>query len=174
MSEGLPGWVVHEEEGLKSYAVPDCEAFLDWMARRGFLFHGSPFAIKDVLEPRRANTGGVPNEYEGVFLTDVPPLAIFCALVEKQPRTIRSADIVRETSIGRSRFESHYRQLRLTVDGAERIRSHGYVYLIPKEEAEGREGEHYVAFRKLRPSLVLRVTRSDLRYEIEVAGQLGA
>lgn len=158
-------WTLHEEDGLTSYCVPESERFLDWITGRGFLLHGSPSAVKGPLEPHIAwdsqrGTAARP----AVYLTDVSVLAIFCALVDRPPGTIRIGDVSRQ----RSNDVITYERVWLKVGRKEQIRSHGYVYVVPREEASAEEAGEYLCYGKVQPSLVIRVSRSDLRYDIEV------
>lgn len=164
MSGVLPGWLRNEEDGLVSYSVPECERFLAWVADRGFLLHGSPVAIRSFLEPRASSNGGVRGDRESIYLTDIAPQAIFCALVVQMPNEKRVVDIVRRLENG----DSTYERIRLRVGSERQVRPHGYVYLVAREHAGGRDRDDYLCFHRILPSLVVRVSRDDLRYDIEL------
>jgi hypothetical protein len=155
-------WTLVPNDDGVSYSVDEAEAFLEHALEQGFVCHGSPTLIHDSLQPRL--TGDRDNSRPAVYLTDVPVLALFCAIAGRSGWTQRTTEISCTTSNGVRTY--HNVRLVLESRAASDLQSHGYVYLVPRDKAL-RETEHeLLSYEAVLPMLVLRVSRADLRFDV--------
>ncbi|KKS83668.1 MAG: hypothetical protein UV57_C0009G0024 [Parcubacteria group bacterium GW2011_GWD2_43_10] len=128
-----------------------------------FVFHGTPVKVKD-LNPRQAynyvkgvrTRDGKP----AVFATPFVDLAIFRAVVNRKncPSNYRSGFSYRNKKLG-------FRASKFTLDQLNNS-SKGYVYIFKKHDFMKSNPCESVAFKKVMPFKLVKVTSKDLPSKI--------
>lgn len=132
------------------------------------VFHGSPHLL-DVLEPRRANGNPkIPSEnLHAVYATDLPPIAIFCAIKSRERALAYENSIYhynwcdmidKENSVYTIYFGASSNIINTLGDG--------YVYILDNDKFTYTDSG-FVSPESCVPLASVKVGKSDLNYPIK-------
>jgi len=148
-----------ENGAIFKYAVlENPDEFLTYLVNNNYVLHGTTKRLEE-LEPNQANDSSKEFGNENaVYLTSNPIVAKFCALVGG-------------VSIGKRRDSKitlrdkqgvfHYSNPFFEVENPEKIQDKGYIYVFPDSVVDNTEGLEHIAKKKIKPSLVVLMTRDD-------------
>ncbi len=120
-----------------------------------YVFHGSPYEIKE-LEPRQATNAGLPDGEPAVWASDLPVVAIFMALVGGRYSS--------GVSITNGEVELTAVRSGLTALRGDKLT--GYVHVLPKEQFTKVKQHDYVSTKPQHPVEVIKVKAKDLRLPV--------
>ena len=123
-----------------------------------YVFHGSGFLIEE-FEPRQAYNyiegQNVPDRKPAIFASSFANYAIFMALINEVncPKGYNSG----------SRFHEGKLVFRATKETLEQLKAEvkGYVYVFNSSDFLKQNESEWVSYKKVKPILVISVTRSD-------------
>ena len=141
------------------YAVlENPDEFLTSLVHNNYVLHGTTRKLEELI-PSQSNdvTKDFGNE-NAVYLTSNPIVAEFCALVG-------GADIGKRRDSKTTRIDEqgvfHYSNTFFGVEKPEKIQDEGYIYVFPGTVVDKTEGLEHISKNKIKPSLVIRMNRSD-------------
>ncbi len=141
--------------------------FLTYLVNNNYVLHGTTKQLEE-LKPSQANDASKEFGNENaVYLTSNPIVAEFCALVG-------GANIGKRRDSKKTQIDEqgvfHYSNTFFGVENPEQIQEKGYIYVFPDSVVDDTEGFEHIAKKKIKPSLVVQMNRSDWdeeKYPIE-------
>lgn len=128
-----------------------------------YVFHGSS-RENNILKPQKANDKVKESgNRKAIYLTNSPVLAIFCALAGGIEGMRERRNSINEIHSERG---IEYQDIKLLVSHPELIKDEGYVYVCKRNGLDYENGE-FLSYEPLKPEMVIKVKRSDLKYNIE-------
>ncbi len=120
--------------------------------------HGTTRKLEG-LKPSQANDASKEFGNENaVYLTSNPIVAEFCALVG-------GANVGKRRDSKTTQIDEqgvfHYSDTFFGVENPEKIKDKGYIYVFPDSVVDETEGLEHIAKKKIKPSLVVLMTKND-------------
>lgn len=153
------------KEDFNYVTLANPEEFLNYLAKSGYVFHGSTREIVGKLIPKQAND--LSKEFgnrEAIYLTSTPIIAMFTALTGGVNVGVRRNSVISKID---EDGNYHYPTVYFGVLKTKKIKSTGYVYIFPEDVIDESEEGEYISLRPIRPELIVKIEREDFRFPIE-------
>jgi len=160
----VPGVIVHlSRRSLVGMSRNDsiCGVLQEFVTN-GFVLHGSPVSIKDVLMPARGNclTGKREGNVTAVYFTKDPQVAVFRA-TRKKANLFNCWDSVEKLTVSQTIFGG--------AEGLGLYSGHsGYVYLVPRIGEGNSRFRDKLSQRRCQPWFRIPVVPSDFSSRIHI------
>ncbi len=162
----MGGRKVTEENGFEYWELEDANLYLEKiLMERNWVFHGTRGQYKELIPQKSQDEIKESGNRIAVYFTNDPVLSEFCALAGGGKGVGQRKNSIR-MSYDTDTKKVEYSDIKLAVEFPENVASEGFVYLCPREDMEYINGE-YLSYEPREPDVVIKIKRSDLKYNIE-------
>ena len=144
--------------------VVDPVKTLNALSDQGFIFHGSPRKIDNLIPQLAVDKAKESGNRKAIYMTSLSEKAMFYALTGDREEGGTEAHIYVERIDGQpDRKTFHF-----AVEDKKSIREQGFVYVFSKLQADEFVNNEYISYKALRPIAVIAVKRKDFLLPIAV------
>ena len=151
--------------GVEVFRVPKPNQLLDWAVDNGFILHGTSRLVDgDFVPNTAADSIKESGNRTAVCLTDMPPFAMFMALVggTNVSGTANHGVHTETNDYGIKTLEFAF-----GISTPDKIMASGYIYLFGPDCADEFINGEYLSYKPVKPVLAVRFDRDQFAYPIQ-------